>query len=50
MNYLCVLFFNIFEHDEEKTFQFLFKYIEAKNLKGMYVPQIYEYHLKNFVL
>lgn len=50
LNYIACSFFKVCNQDEEKTFLIMLSFIVNKQLKGMYMPQVYEYHLKNHVL
>lgn len=50
LNQLVSSFLIICDYDEEKTFKLTLSFILNKQLMSLYLPQMYEYQLKNFVL
>ena len=50
MNYLAVIFLEINRYNEENAFLMLLGFILSKQLRGMFIGNMSEYHLKNYVL
>lgn len=50
LNYFATTFNHVTNRNPSYTFSIILSILISKNLKGMYMSKVYEYHLKNHVL